>query len=217
MRPMTWFVSGVAVVGLLVLAGIMVRVGSRNRPTQAAAEEESSPVDRPPPIDAAVARPASRPSPWAGIARRRPLPKFDPSVLTPLPPPRATPQDLDRVRTVARQDGALFREIGSDKVYVALRGTKFLIPNADELAALGYQSQSVNEVPVGALGALQDRPPDGTLIRERGREHVWLYEGGKKRHITSAWVFGTKGYDWNNVKTVPIGSIGEYSDGSPVQ
>jgi hypothetical protein len=217
MRPMTWFVSGAAVVGLLVLGGIMVRFGCRGGPTQAAAEDESSPIERPPPIDAAVTRPATRPAPWAAMGRRRPLPRFDPSVLTPLPPPRATAQDLERVRTVARQDGALFREIGSDKVYVVMRGAKFLIPNGDEMAALGYETQNVNEVPVGALGALQDRPPEGTLIRERGKEHIWVYEGGKKRHITSAWVFGVKGYDWKDVKTVPVGSIGDYGDGAPVQ
>jgi hypothetical protein len=217
MRPVTWFVTGVAVVGLVVLAGVMVRFGRRSGPTQVAAEEEIVPVARRPPTDAGDTRPAGRPAPWASMARRRPLPRFDPSVLAPLAPPRATPQDLDRVRTAAREDGTLFREAGSDKIYVVMRGAKFLIPNAEEMAALGYDGHSVNEVPVGALGALQDRPPEGTLIRERGKDNIWVYEDGKKRHITSAWVFGTKGYDWKNVKTVPVGSIGEYADGVPVQ
>jgi hypothetical protein len=215
---MTWFVSGVAVVGLLALTGILVKFGWRSGPTEAAAEAEFRPVERAQGPDAAVARPAARPAPWAAaMGRRRPLPKFDPSVLAAPTPVKATPQDLERVRAAAKEDGTLFREAGSDKIYVVQRGTKFLVPNAEEMAALGYDTQQINEVPIGGLAALQDRPPDGTLIRERGKEHIFVYEGGKKRHITSAWVFGTKGYKWNDVKTVPIGSIAEYGDGIPVQ
>jgi hypothetical protein len=219
MRPMTWIVSGAAVVGLVVLTVILVRFVGRG-PREAAAEEELHlQIDRPGPIDAAprqVARPAAR-DPLAAMGRRRPLPRFDPSVLAAPVPQKATAADLDRVRNAAKEDGVLFREAGSDKIYVVQRGTKFLIPSGEEFGALGYSSEKVNEVPVGALTALQDRPPDGTLIRERGKDHIWVYEGGHKRWITSALVFGTKGYDWKNVKVVPNGSIGEYTDGSPVQ
>jgi hypothetical protein len=124
---------------------------------------------------------------------------------------------MERVRAAAKEDGALFREAGSDKIYVVQRGTKFLVPSNDEFGALGYSADKVTDVPVGALSALQDRPPDGTLIRERGKDHVWVYEGGHKRWITSALVFGKSGYDWNNVKVVPNGSLEGYTDGQPVQ
>jgi hypothetical protein len=220
MRPMTWFVSGAAVVGLVVLTVILVRFVGRGGPREAAAEEEIHPtIDRPGPADAA-SRPSLKPAPasgWASMARRRPVPRFDPSVLAAPVPQKATAADLDRVRTAAKEDGTLFREAGTDKIYVVQRGAKFLIPNGEEFGALGYNSEKVNEVPVGALAALQDRPPDRTLIRERGKDHIWLYEGGHKRWITSALVFGKSGFDWKDVKVVPNGSIGEYTDGVPVQ
>jgi hypothetical protein len=220
MRPMTWIVSGAAVVGLLFLTIVLVRFVGRGGPREAAAEEEFHPqFERPAPVDAAprqAARPAAR-DPFAAMGRRRALPRFDPSVLAAPVPQKATAADLDRVRTAAKEDGVMFREAGSDKIYVVQRGTKFLIPNGEEFNALGYNSEKVTEVPIGALSALQDRPPDGTLIRERGKDHIWVYEGGHKRWITSALVFGKQGYDWKNVKTVPNGSIGDYTDGSPVQ
>jgi hypothetical protein len=124
---------------------------------------------------------------------------------------------MERVREQAKEDGTLFREAGSDKIYVVQKGAKFLVPDQEEFGALGYSTEKVNEVPPGALAALQDRPPDGTLIKERGHDHVWLYEGGKKRHIVSAWILGQRGYKWGDVKTVPTGALADYNDGVPVQ
>jgi hypothetical protein len=217
MRPMTWFVSAVSVVGMLALTFVLVRFLGRSGSREAVAETEvSSPVERPA-ADAAPATRPARPPAWPAMARRRPLPKFEPGVLASMANTRATPADLERVRAAAKEDGVLFREAGSDKTYVVMRGTKFLIPSNEEMGALGYSTEKVNEVPPGSLVALQDRPPDGTLIRERGKDHIWVYEGGQKRWITSAVVFGRAGYDWKNVKTVPNGSLGDYTDGAPVQ
>jgi hypothetical protein len=130
---------------------------------------------------------------------------------------QATATDMERVRAAGKQDGTLFREYGSDKVYVVVKGTRFLISGREELQALGYDADKVTDVPAGALSALQDRPPDGTLLRERGKAHVWVYQGGRKRWVTSPTIFEKSGFDWNNVKTVPNGSLGEYTDGSPMQ
>jgi hypothetical protein len=98
-----------------------------------------------------------------------------------------------------------------------MRGAKVLVPNGDECGALGYAAERINDVPAGSLAALQDRPPDGTLLKERGGDQVWVYEGGKKRHITNPTVFEQRGYRWGNIKTVPTGSTSDFGDGVPVQ
>jgi hypothetical protein len=220
MRPMTWFVSAVAVVGLVVLTVILFRFVWRS-PNELAAETEIRPEpERLPPADAAASRPAPRPAPRASLGRGRPVPRFEPSVLG-LPTlgnmPRATAQDMERVRNIAKEEGALFKEMGSDKVYVAIRGTKFLVTSREEISALGYSADRMNEVPAGALEAVRDRPPDGTLMRERTGPRVFVYEGGQKRWVTNPQVFTRQGYNWKDIKLVPNGSLSDYPDGSPVK
>ncbi|MGH8769640.1 MAG: hypothetical protein ACREV2_00450 [Burkholderiales bacterium] len=52
-------------------------------------------------------------------------------------------------------------------------------------------------------------PANGTLIRERNADPVYVVYGGVPFHIPSPAIFDTLGFQWQSVLTVPAGSMGE--------
>ena len=49
--------------------------------------------------------------------------------------------------------------------------------------------------------------PDGTLVKSRSRNDIYLIEGGKRRHITSAKLFQSSAIRWRRSVLFPIASF----------
>jgi hypothetical protein len=111
----------------------------------------------------------------------------------------------------------LFRESGSNMVYVVQGGTKYWVPSEQEFYSLGYRWDRVEMVPPGSLSFLRDRPPDKTLVRERDNNYVWYIENGQKRWISSPEVLEKMGFSFGDVKIVPSGALKREATASPLQ
>jgi hypothetical protein len=238
MRPLTFLVGGLAAASLVLLGVFMFKLRRHGDPqadveTTAAAE-----------ADGGSGVGAGGRS-WSSLARMRgrSVPRFQPAVAAdeparpselrrPGPPALAPPAPADpsksgrwelpepdhvRLRKEASRDGFLYREAGSSAVYVVQNGTKFHVPSMDEFKNLGLNPNNVREVPPGSLPFLADRPPERSLFMERGDPHVYYFENGQKRWVPSHEVFARQGFRWEDVRTVPNGTLSQYSDGTPVQ
>jgi hypothetical protein len=213
MRP-TVAAFCVLALGVLVAMGNFVLRLLRDEPP--AEPETVAQVEAPPP----EARP-DEPSPvhsgglpagWLSSAKQksRSTPKFDPSVYERV-------RAVEKLREQSRQDGFLFREAGSDKVFVVQRGTKFAVANETELQKLGFKSEQVREVPPGAMDHLSSRPPDRSLLRDRDDPRIFFFENGVKRWVSDAGAFNRHGFDWGAVRVIPSGSLSAYDTGDPIQ
>jgi hypothetical protein len=153
----------------------------------------------------------------APTAEAKPSPP--PSFVEAPPPefttPAKTPQEELKER--ASKDGYLFREEGSESVYVVQGRTKYLVPNAQEFEALGYKWDQVETVARGSLGFIPTRPQDRVLLRERNSPAVYYYENGQKRGVTSPEAFERQGFKWSDIKTIPTGTLKDETIGAPVQ
>jgi hypothetical protein len=149
-------------------------------------------------------------------AKPTPPPAF---VQTPPPPefiaPPKTPQQELKER--ASKDGFLFREEGSDTVYVVQGQSKYMVPSAQEFEALGYKWDQVETVARGSLSFLPSRPQERVLLRERNSPQVYFYENGQKRGILSPQAFERLGHKWSDIKTVPSGTLDSEAAGAPLQ
>jgi hypothetical protein len=134
----------------------------------------------------------------------------------PLAPPPAPPPETE-LHARASRDGFLFREAGSDSIFVVQNGTKFQVQGDAELRAMGYSADKIAVVPPGSLGFLRDRPPEKTLLRERDSPAVFYYENGQKRVIANEKVFEGLGHKWSDVKVVPKGGLRSEAVGAPIE
>jgi hypothetical protein len=152
----------------------------------------------------------------AASAEARPAP---PTFVQPPPPEFTSPPKTEReqLKERASKDGFLFREAGTDRVFVVQGGSKFHIPNREEFEALGYRWDQIEEVPQGSLGFLPDRPAEKVLFRERNSQAVYYYENGQKRGIASPEAFERRGYKWSDIKVIPSGTLGRETVGAPIQ
>ena len=111
-------------------------------------------------------------------------------------------------------------------VYLILGGAGFAIPNAQELAALGLQNTPIQPIPAGAMvpGSLDRHtteylpsiPLEGTLIKERGSDSVFLISNGMKCFV-SPTVFRQGGFNASAVLVAPAGGLASIPDGPPLQ
>ena len=130
---------------------------------------------------------------------------------------RADKQQEVSLRERSLRDGFLYREDGSQAVFVVQGGTRYFIPSQPEFNALGFKTASIEVVAPGSLGHLRDKPDDGALLKERGDPTVYRYEGGKRRPIVSQDVFNKRGYKQKDLKTVPTGSLAGLPVGAPIE
>jgi hypothetical protein len=114
------------------------------------------------------------------------------------------------------QDGALLQEKGTPEIHLIVGGAKFWVASPDELAALGYAAGSVRQVGVGSLAYIADVPADGTLVRERAQDQVYVIEGRQKRAVANAQAFAAHGFSKDAVRTVPEGALKGIPDGEPI-
>jgi hypothetical protein len=209
----TLVVAGGAVAGLATLAFVLFR-GS---PGPAAASfTTSGESDTRVPAVGRRARSLPRFHTSAEAPEARPAP---PTFVQPPPPEFTTPPKTEReqLKERASKDGYLFREDGSETIYVVQGGSKFAVPNREEFEALGYKWDQVEVVQRGTLGFLRERPNERTLFRERDSRAVYYYENGQKRGITSPEAFERLGHKWSDIKTVPSGTLKNETVGAPLQ
>lgn len=104
-------------------------------------------------------------------------------------------------------DGALLREKGGTDIHLVAGGAKFKVPSVTELGALGHNAREVRQVGAGSLAYIADVPANGTLLKERTEDQVYVIEDGKKRAIANAQAMDAHGLSKDDVLTVPEGGL----------
>jgi hypothetical protein len=212
MRPAVVAFSVVALGVLALLGSFLFKLIGKDPPAApdpvAAVEEEPIAEPSPPPPEPP---PPPPPPAWLGKAaqKSRAAPRFDPEFLEGL-------RKNEGLRQQAKKDGFLYREAGTDKVFLVQKGTRFPLGTA-ELQQMGFKLESVVEVPAGTMDHLSDRPPDRALLRENGDPRIFFFENGVKRWVHDAGAFNRQGFDWNSVRVTPSGSLGAYATGDPIR
>ena len=209
-HPFTVVLAGGAL-GCVALLGVVV--------LRSGASDPSAASDLP---DGAVsASGPERPEPTARLprVRGRSVPRFEVRpVIERVPPPAAPPPageppERAALREKASQDGFVFREAGTGRMFMVQNGTRFPIRSQEDLGRLKVNPADIQDVPSGALDFLRDRPAEKTLWREEDNRTIWYYENGQKRFVTSEEVFKKRGFDWKDVRVVPPGALGNQTTG----
>jgi hypothetical protein len=110
------------------------------------------------------------------------------------------------------RDGTLLRE-RSGSIYVIYGGAKFPIPSMNEFDALGFSPDNVRQLWDGALASIPTMPRDGTLLKERSTDPVYVLKAGKKFHISSPDRFRELCFYWENLRVVPDGALAAFPFG----
>jgi hypothetical protein len=104
-------------------------------------------------------------------------------------------------------DGSLVKEVGADPVYVIVGGARLHVPSPQEFEACGYRWADVNTVPDGTLAVVPTMPRVGTLVRERGRDEIWVACDGRRVWMPTTDAIAAMGLSADAVRIVPQGSI----------
>ena len=102
--------------------------------------------------------------------------------------------------------------------YIILGNAAFSVcgSNPAEMLAAGVNPSSVRTIPIGSIFLLARIPWEGTLIKEKGADAVYVIQKGAKCWITSAAVFTSHGFSWDSVLTAPTGSLVQIPDGPAI-
>jgi hypothetical protein len=207
LSPITVAVAVGAVGCMVLLAGIVFDFDGPGAP------------ERPATVDAAPAPRTAAGQPAAARRRTRQVPRFERAPAPPpsLPPTTAAPenQEIRELKERASKDGFLFREAGSQDLYVVQHGTRFPVKSAEELRVLGLDPSTIQEVPPGSLKFLRNQPPDRTFWKESDRAEVYYYENGQKRWITGE-AFDRGGYSYKDIRVLPAGALKDHTTGAPI-
>lgn len=123
------------------------------------------------------------------------------------------------------RDGTLLRGDGQKTVYVLENGKKRPFASEAIFTDLGYKFGNVNVVPQANSGHADSiesyetgNPisatgihPNGTLIRSNDDQTVYLLSGGQKKPISSASIFNSYNFDFNEVVTVSGSELNGYA------
>jgi hypothetical protein len=213
MRPTVVAFCVLSVGVLVALGNFFLRLIRDEPPAEPeAVAEVAAPTREPRADEPSPVHSGGLPAGWLSSAKQksRSAPKFDPSVYERV-------RAVETLREQSRQDGFLFREAGSDKIFVVQKGTKFAVPNDTEFQKLGFKTDQVREVPPGTMDHLSTRPPDRSLLRDRDDPRIFFFENGVKRWVSDAGAFNRNGFDWGSVRVTPSGSLAAYDTGDPIQ
>ncbi|MBI1886457.1 MAG: hypothetical protein HYS09_09145 [Chloroflexi bacterium] len=100
-------------------------------------------------------------------------------------------------------DGSIIRD--SSATYLIKRGFKRLVPDRATFQARKFDQAEVTKVPDSLTPTIPDALPllsvldDGNIIKGRDSTTHYVMEGGQRRPIPSATVFGECGYGWDAV------------------
>jgi hypothetical protein len=112
-------------------------------------------------------------------------------------------------------DGALLQDKGSQEISMIAGGAKFWITSPDELRAMGFSQDAVKQLGAGSLAYISDYPANGTLLKERSTDQIFVVRGGQK-HPISAQAFEAKKFSRDAVRSVPDGALKGLPDGDPI-
>jgi len=120
-------------------------------------------------------------------------------------------------------DGTIIKSYKNPEVYLIENGKKRWITSVAALVSNGYSWDSVTYINSNELDFFEQGDnlyakklkPDGTLIKGIGPK-VYVIENGEKRWITTAGIFVSRGYKWENIITVSDNELGSYIEGQKI-
>ena len=130
----------------------------------------------------------------------------------------ATPVELVRYAEGAPlpafDNGSLVRS-AHGPVYVLQGNRRVWIPSLEALIAGGYRWEQVQTVSDRVMRSLALDSQEGYLVKGSGAE-VYLIEGGKRRWVTTAAAFASRGYRWDQVHFVSDMDLEAIPLGAPI-
>jgi hypothetical protein len=120
-------------------------------------------------------------------------------------------------------DGTILKSYKNPEVYLIEGGKKRWITSAAAFASNGYSWNNITYINSNELDFFErgeniyakDLKPDGTLIKGSG-PMVYVIENGMKRWITTAGVFVSRGYKWDEIVVIPDIDLDSYPDGPDI-
>ena len=106
-------------------------------------------------------------------------------------------------------NGSLLSEMSHAEIYVSHGGGRFWINSPAEFDANGFSWSAVRETADESMKHVSTAPANGTLLRERGADPVYVVYGGVPFHIPSPTVFDALSLEWHAICPIPAGSIGQ--------
>jgi len=110
------------------------------------------------------------------------------------------------------EEDTLIRAEEQSEVYIIYAGMKRHILSPEVFESYGFDWDNITIINKDELGDY----PDVNLIREAGKEKVYMLAGGKKHWIPSVAVFNSKGYKWENVIIVNSSEAEVLGEGNQV-
>jgi hypothetical protein len=104
--------------------------------------------------------------------------------------------------------GSLLSEFSQAEIYVVRGGGRFWINSPEEFDGNGFSWSAVRETVDGSMNHVSTYPANGTLVRERSADPIYVVYGGAPFLIPSGEVFEAMGFRWDAVAQIPNGSIG---------
>ncbi|MBI4837038.1 MAG: hypothetical protein HY813_01365 [Candidatus Portnoybacteria bacterium] len=115
----------------------------------------------------------------------------------------------DKIKIInftSASDRTLIMSTTSPAVYIILNGRLLHIPSAEAFGRHGYKWQNIKKISADELESYST----ADLIKAGDSADVYLVVGGMKRHILSADVFNSYGFDWNDIATVSTTTLTDY-------
>jgi len=109
---------------------------------------------------------------------------------------------------VVHEEEDLVTSTSSPEVYVIKNGHRRHIPTPQAFHRRGLAWRNIKQIPQEEL----DSYPDDELIRSSDASAVYLICAGMKRHIPSAEVFESYGFDWDDISVVSRDELTDYPD-----
>ncbi len=119
-----------------------------------------------------------------------------------------------------KKDGSLVKGAGN-KIYLIEDGKKRWITTAEAFISNGHNWSEISTVFDEELDLhpngenIYVNIKDGSLVKGSGTK-VYLIENGEKRWITTAEIFVSNGYDWEDIIVVSGGELGAYEEGEEI-
>ncbi len=116
--------------------------------------------------------------------------------------------------------GSLAKTDTDSRVYLIEGGTRHWIPSAEIFIARGYKWGDIKIVSFNEISLYPDGKdvmwPDGTLVKSSQYPAVYVISSEKKREFSSAEIFSSLGYNWQNIKIIAQTDIEKYETGAPI-
>lgn len=115
---------------------------------------------------------------------------------------------IEVIGAAVEEDGALIMATSSPEVYVVKNGRKRHIPSAFAFEKLGYRWNNIKKISKKIL----DSYSEDELLKASDGSAVYIIIAGMKRHIPSAEVFESYGFNWDDISVIPKAELENYPD-----